>query len=1156
MNEACLCGYLDVVTFLLENTDHKKLDLMKVVNNAYRSFWGEDDDEDDSNERREKKEPLIKLILEKADHDLLVLKEIMNEACCYGYLDVVTFLLENTDHKKLDLMKAVNNAYSQIWDEDDINEFRKKREHLIKLILEKADHDLLVLKEIMNEACLCGYLDVVTFLLENTDHKKLDLMKVVNIAYRPFWHEDDEDDINKIRKKKVHLIKLILEKADHDLLVLKEIMNKACCYGYLGVVTFLLENTDHKKLDLMKAVNNAYSQFWHEDDEDDINEIRKKKVHLIKLILEKADHDLLVLKEIMNKACRCGYLNVVTFLLENTDHKKLDLMKAVNNAYRPFWGEDDDEDDINERREKKESLIKLILEKADHDLLVLKEIMNEACRYGYLNVVTFLLENTDHEKLHIMEAVNNACNPSIDEETDNNICDNSSKEKLIKMLLQKVKTDLLDMEILMNEACRNGLLNIIRWLVENIDHSMFDVDIAINLFILYDSDGTLDIFKLLLQNISPDLFDIGTVIEQASRLNHTEKVLWLLQTKDSSLFEMKYVMNEACRNSNLQIMKYVFENMDKDCFDVRSAMNKACRSSKPNSLEAVKWLLENVPHDMLDMESAMNNACRYDLVAVVKWFWTTLDRKLFNVKTAWNNACYNCNEALLSYLINTMNEKMLDKSKAMSQACRNYREGDKVISLLFEQPNMNTQENCKRVLKEACVHSNRPIVKWMLENTDVQPSELKVTLIDTIKATINKSNDKEKSDHESLVWLMLRHHKIQKLDRNDLSDVMEAVSSIGQLDMVKQLLHTTEQSIFNMRAIVNTACESGKFEIVDWFLQNIELTNIDVQTVMEESCGYGWLKIVKLLWSKFDKENFDMRTSMDEACSFGRYKIVKFLLENVDSNLLDTKLVLEKSCGYGWKDIILWLFDNIDNISIDSKACMLEACAQGRLEIFELFWSKYGTNNFDVDILIGISCKNSGNRGVMKFLIENFDLTQSHMDIIVKNACKYGWTEIVTSILDRCKHNKNLMEEAMKYACNSGETEIVKILLDNVDVGFIEIKNAMIISCQKGWDELVSLLLEGVDHSLFDFTVAMNEACRFGEADIVELFIQKVDHKFFNFENAIMEACKSHLNENLVLILLKYINRSTSDMEAVSGKAYDNGWRRVSSRLKRMICND
>ncbi|CAG2242511.1 unnamed protein product [Mytilus edulis] len=620
MNKACRYDCLDVVTFLLENTDHEKLDIMKAVNIAYSSISDEDDDDGDIYEKREKKEQLFKLILEKADHDLLDMKEIMNKACCYGYLDVVTcllentdheklyimgavkeaysqlcydysneqsktkeslvklilekvdhdlldlkeimndafllvfktlsrfcwkipimknvvtFLLENTDHEKLDLMEAVKSAYDSSWYEGDIDELMVKKEHLIKLILEKVDHDLLDLKEIMVKACHYHYLDFVTFLLENTDHEKFNIMEAVNSAYNSIWYESD---INELIVKNEHLIKRILEKVDHNLLDLKEIMNKACCYGYQDVVTFLLENTDHGKLDIMKAVNTAYSSISDEDcDEGDIYEAREKKEPLFKLILEKVDHDLLDLKEIMNKAWRYGHQDVVTFLLENVDHDKLDIMKVVNTAYSSISDEDCDEGDIYEAREKKEPLFKLILEKVDHDLLDLKEIMNKACCYGYQDVVTFLLENVDHDKLDIMNAINKACNPSINEDDWNIYIYRSIYEKLVKLVLHKVKTDLLDMEILMNVACRNCWLNIVRWLVENIDHAMFDVDNAINVFILHDSDETLDIFKLFLQNISLNSFNIGTVIEQASRLNHTDKVLWLLQNKDNSFLTL------------------------------------------------------------------------------------------------------------------------------------------------------------------------------------------------------------------------------------------------------------------------------------------------------------------------------------------------------------------------------------------------------------------------------------------------------------------------------------------------------------------------------------------------------------------------------------------------------------------------------------------
>ncbi|CAG2191667.1 unnamed protein product [Mytilus edulis] len=257
-------------------------------------------------------------------------------------------------------MKAVKNAYSQFWDDDYSNEQRKEQEPMIKLILEKVDHDFLVLKQIMDVASRYGYLDVVTFLLENTDNEKLDIMKAVRNAYSSFG---DDDDINEQIDKRESMIKLILEKADPDFLVLKEIMDDACRYDYLDVVTSIRDR---------------------DDGEDDINEKREKKEPLIKLIIKKVDHDLLDLKEVMDKACCYGYLDVVTFLLENAKHEKLHIMKAVNNEYIPFR-----DDDIYEQREKKESLIKLILEKADLDFLVLKEIFYQTFYYGYLDVVNF-----------------------------------------------------------------------------------------------------------------------------------------------------------------------------------------------------------------------------------------------------------------------------------------------------------------------------------------------------------------------------------------------------------------------------------------------------------------------------------------------------------------------------------------------------------------------------------------------------------------------------------------------------------------------------------------------------------------------------------------------------------------------------------------------
>ncbi|CAC5406249.1 unnamed protein product [Mytilus coruscus] len=219
--------------------------------------------------------------------------------------------------------------------------------------------------------------------------------------------------------------------------------------------------------------------------------------------------------------------------------------------------------------------------------------------------------------------------------------------------------------------------------------------------------------------------------------------------------------------------------------------------------------------------------------------------------------------------------------------------------------------------------------------------------------------------------------------------------------------------------------------------------------------------LINLILEKVNNDSLDLKKVSNQACHYGSLDIVKLVLENMDHK----KIVLNHAYCYGLLDIVTFLLENTDHKMLDVKKAMniVNDIIIDNMDYNDRYDeeenSEHRDSYFDVNKLIGISCKNSGNASVMMFLIENFDLTQAHIDIIIKNACKYSWTEIVTSILDSCKHNKNLMEEATKNACNSGETEIAKILLDNVDVGFIEIKrNAMIIPCQKGWDELVFLL--------------------------------------------------------------------------------------------------
>ncbi|CAG2249515.1 unnamed protein product [Mytilus edulis] len=120
---ACRIGCLKVVAYLLENINYDQLDAMKAVNDLYHSVCDVRYYNHVMNNLRDTYDPLIRHILEKVNHDLLDLKTIFHLACRIGSLKVVAYLLENINHGQLDAMKAVNDLYRSVCDDDDYYKF-------------------------------------------------------------------------------------------------------------------------------------------------------------------------------------------------------------------------------------------------------------------------------------------------------------------------------------------------------------------------------------------------------------------------------------------------------------------------------------------------------------------------------------------------------------------------------------------------------------------------------------------------------------------------------------------------------------------------------------------------------------------------------------------------------------------------------------------------------------------------------------------------------------------------------------------------------------------------------------------------------------------------------------------------------------------------
>ncbi|CAG2206474.1 unnamed protein product [Mytilus edulis] len=152
----------------------------------------------------------------------------------------------------------------------------------------------------------------------------------------------------------------------------------------------------------------------------------------------------------------------------------------------------------------------------------------------------------------------------------------------------------------MNRACSIGRLDVVEWLVENVDNTLFDVKTALDCAIgedeeadddddddgdddyVDDDDDDFDfkIIDLLLQRFKDeDVLSYITNLKKLMRVscfNFKEDIIQLLIAKvDSSLLGIDTVMNRACSHSRFVVVEWLLEMVDNTLFDVKTALDCA-----------------------------------------------------------------------------------------------------------------------------------------------------------------------------------------------------------------------------------------------------------------------------------------------------------------------------------------------------------------------------------------------------------------------------------------------------------------------------------------------------------------------------------------------------------------------------------------------------
>ncbi|CAG2242516.1 unnamed protein product [Mytilus edulis] len=278
-------------------------------------------------------------------------------------------------------------------------------------------------------------------------------------------------------------------------------MNTACSRSHFDLVEWMLANIENSLFDLPTAFDKAIHA-----DCDDLN------ASLITLLINRIDNELIDMASLLKiKDKNCLY-DIVECVLESVDHNKFDFQEAFNIVYDKIYGDDDN--DINNKKEKYQPLIQLILEKVKHESLELKEVLNQACRDCSLDVVNLLLENIDHKKLDVKKAMNIVYNLWVNNKVDNDKgpkghekekqYENNEREEqemeeqegekegnkggdkedeikeggninkkrnkythLVKLILKQVNHDSLDLKKVFNQACQYGCLDVVTLVLEN-----------------------------------------------------------------------------------------------------------------------------------------------------------------------------------------------------------------------------------------------------------------------------------------------------------------------------------------------------------------------------------------------------------------------------------------------------------------------------------------------------------------------------------------------------------------------------------------------------------------------------------------------------------------------------------------------------------------
>lgn len=201
------------------------------------------------------------LMLQKFNLDL---KEVMKESCGYGWIDIVIWLWETTDHNIFNMAEYLQEACEY------------GRLNVVRWVTDNVPKENLNAHDLLNAACKNSWKDIILWVFKHLNYELDDISRAVKVAcafdalevvelihkHHPFdqnmaaeaMHESLQ---NKSEHCKGEVAMYLFQKFKSDNFNTEIILMKACEYGWVPLVKQIFEKGINNTVDISKAFNLA-----------------------------------------------------------------------------------------------------------------------------------------------------------------------------------------------------------------------------------------------------------------------------------------------------------------------------------------------------------------------------------------------------------------------------------------------------------------------------------------------------------------------------------------------------------------------------------------------------------------------------------------------------------------------------------------------------------------------------------------------------------------------------------------------------------------------------------------------------------------------------------------------------------------------------------